>query len=104
MIIGTMRAEEARVFDQDSGFHRFHDEDGNEYGSFEVFWHDGGHLVEPDETDDMPLDDWRDPEPAGWYWRSCFPGCLPDSEPYGPFVTSRDALLDADEYLPEDED
>src|ERR1017187_2208461 len=24
---------------------------------------------------------------AGWYWWSCFPGCLPDSEPNGPFDT-----------------
>lgn len=22
-----------------------------------------------------------------WYWWSCFPGCLPDSDPIGPFAT-----------------
>ena len=33
--------------------------------------------------------------PAGYYWWSCFPGCLPDSEPYGPFDTEADALADA---------
>jgi hypothetical protein len=32
---------------------------------------------------------------AGWYWWSCFPGCLPDSEPCGPFATEQEAILDA---------
>lgn len=32
---------------------------------------------------------------AGWYWWSCFPGCLPDSDPIGPFNTSELALADA---------
>jgi hypothetical protein len=31
----------------------------------------------------------------GWYWWSSFPGCLPDNEPFGPFATEREALLDA---------
>lgn len=30
-----------------------------------------------------------------WYWWSCFPGCLPDSDPIGPFETEEDALADA---------
>jgi hypothetical protein len=29
---------------------------------------------------------------AGWYWWSCFPGCLPDSDPYGPYDTEEQAL------------
>jgi hypothetical protein len=33
----------------------------------------------------------------GWYWWSCFPGCLPDSEPFGPFATEAEALADAQE-------
>lgn len=43
---------------------------------------------------------WRD-EPdgecsgVGWYWWTCFPGCLPDSEPMGPFETEAEALADA---------
>jgi len=32
---------------------------------------------------------------AGWYWWSCFPGCLPDSDPFGPFDTEAEALADA---------
>src|SRR4030042_84535 len=31
----------------------------------------------------------------GWYWWSCFPGCLPDGEPIGPFETKEEALADA---------
>jgi len=29
---------------------------------------------------------------AGWYWWSCFPGCLPDSEPFGPYDTEAEAV------------
>lgn len=32
-----------------------------------------------------------------WWWWSCFPGCLPDSEPIGPFDSEADALADARE-------
>ena len=38
-------------------------------------------------------DDW--PVPPGWYWWSCFPGCLPDSDPIGPFASEREAIEDA---------
>lgn len=31
----------------------------------------------------------------GWYWWPCFPGCLPDGEPFGPFETVDAARLDA---------
>jgi len=31
----------------------------------------------------------------GWYYWFCFPGCLPDSEPYGPFETEEEAIADA---------
>ena len=37
----------------------------------------------------------NNPEPRGWYWWACFPGCLPDGEPTGPFVTEAEAILDA---------
>lgn len=38
-----------------------------------------------------------DPESAeaGWYWWACFPGCLPDGEPSGPYATEAEALADA---------
>jgi hypothetical protein len=31
----------------------------------------------------------------GWYWQACFPGCLPDGEPNGPFDTEQEAIADA---------
>ena len=96
MIIGTMRPEEARIHDSWEGYHEFHAEETQEpYGSFEVFWHDGGYIETADDpgVDILPR--------AGWYWWACFPGCLPDGDPSGPFATSRDALEDADEWNPE---
>lgn len=32
--------------------------------------------------------------PKGWYWQACFPGCLPDGEPNGPFASEREAIED----------
>lgn len=59
----------------------------------EVFWAYDGQWIE--------LDDFADPVPSlpGWYWWSCFPGCLPDSEPVGPFATEAEALADAREGM-----
>lgn len=39
----------------------------------------------------------------GWYYWFCFPGCLPDSEPIGPFGTEQEALEDAQEGSGDDE-
>lgn len=90
MKIGTVRPEEARIYNTHEGYHSFHAEETQEpFGSFEVFWHDA---VYDDDGPDMD---------AGWYWWACFPGCLPDGEPSGPFATSRDAREDADEWGPE---
>ena len=36
---------------------------------------------------------------CGWYWWPCFPGCLPDGGPTGPFDTEAEALADAREDL-----
>ena len=30
-----------------------------------------------------------------WYYWYCFPGCLPDSDPIGPFDTEEEAIEDA---------
>ena len=40
----------------------------------------------------------------GWYYWSCFPGCLPDSDPMGPFETEAEALADAREGIDLDDD
>lgn len=31
----------------------------------------------------------------GWYWQACFPGCMPDGEPNGPFDTEAEAVAAA---------
>lgn len=42
----------------------------------------------------------------GWYYWSCFPGCLPDSDPMGPYDTEDQALAAAreDSGVEDDED
>jgi hypothetical protein len=32
---------------------------------------------------------------SGWFWWKCWPGCLPDGEPYGPFPSSYRAYRNA---------
>ena len=93
MKIGTVRPEEARVYDSHAGFHAFHaEETQEEYGLFEVFWHDGNNGQPEGEESDMA---------PGWYWAAGFPGCLWDGEPVGPFAYSQQAHEDADEWAPE---
>ncbi len=65
-------------------YHSFIDKNGNEYGSFEVF-------LSTWEPQDLGK---RNP---GYYWWSCFPGCLPDSDPVGPFDSEVDAINNANE-------
>ena len=60
-------------------YHQFENETGEAFGSFEVFWDDG------------------EPVKPGFYWWACFPGCLPDGEPFGPFETEEEAIKDAAE-------
>lgn len=50
-----------------------------------------------DEGDDDFKNEDGDPLPKGWYWWTCFPGCLPDSDPFGPFDTEDEAIADAQE-------
>jgi hypothetical protein len=40
-------------------------------------------------------DEQGSPIQEGWYWWSCFPGCLPDGDLSGPFDTEEEALQDA---------
>ena len=43
------------------------------------------------DADGVPLN-------GGWYYWQCFPGCLPDSEPMGPFPTESEARADGEEW------
>ncbi|HXN71507.1 MAG TPA: hypothetical protein VN861_03025 [Candidatus Acidoferrales bacterium] len=50
------------------------------------------------------IDDEGDCRGSGWYWWSCLPGCMPDSEANGPFETYELALADAREGMEEEEE
>jgi hypothetical protein len=34
-------------------------------------------------------------ETKAWFYWFCLPGCLPDSDPMGPFKTDKEAAIDA---------
>lgn len=59
--------------------------------------------VEVFHSNDYPPEDGAEALEEGWYWWSCFPGCLPDGEPNGPFATEAEALADAREGCEEEE-
>ena len=64
-------------------YHQFQSEDGDSYGSFEVFYY---------------YDSTGTPcriGPRGYYWHACFPGCFPDGDSFGPFETEDEAINDA---------
>lgn len=50
----------------------------------EVFYANTGEL-HIDGMDDEPSE-------AGFYFWFCFPGCMPESEPYGPYPTEQAAI------------
>ena len=64
----------------------------------EVFWLDywpdyGNHPNGSQIAKDYPL-----LSVPGWYYWFCFPGCLPDSDPVGPFDSEQEAIADAQDY------
>jgi hypothetical protein len=81
-------------------YHQFTDYySGEPYGSFEVFritretlrsWGDDGYWEDADGS--------RYKFRCGWYWQSCFPGCLPDSEPMGPYRSHAAAIKGANDH------
>jgi hypothetical protein len=46
---------------------------------------------------DYDLSDFYSPDdaPEGWYYWHCSPGCLPDTDPIGPFDSEEEAEADA---------
>jgi hypothetical protein len=57
--------------------------------------HDGGDGSHGPQCEDCPE--------SGWYWWSCFPGCLPDGDPNGPFDTEDKARIDAQSGMDDDD-
>jgi len=54
--------------------------------------------VEVFHSNDYPAEKDEEPLETGWYWRFCFPGCLPGDDSSGPFATEAEALVDAQEW------
>lgn len=55
-------------------------------------------LMHMNSRDRQKAIDWAVKESGatgGWFWWTCFPGCLPDSSAFGPFKTQKEALEDA---------
>ena len=58
-------------------------------------------LVSMNSRDRQKAIDWAVEESGaegGFFWWTCMPGCMPDSEPNGPFKTYKEALKDAQSY------
>lgn len=51
---------------------------------------DKGELSEKIDPDADP-DDTDIEHGTAWFWWYCFPGCLPDSEPWGPYGDEKEA-------------
>lgn len=69
-------------------YHHFKDENGNEYGSFEVFYKTEKEIR--DEWDSVWINSTAG-RLTGWYWWPCFPGCMPDGDPQGPYESEEEA-------------
>lgn len=61
----------------------------------EVFYAEEGELW----SGQPEIGEENSPNLAGWYWWACFPGCLPNGEPEGPFATAAEALADAQDGM-----
>lgn len=79
---------------QKMSYHTWQDETGEAYGSFQTFYADQGDcadLAKAEIAAGVPAEDRITYQP-GWYWWACFPGCLPDGEPMGPFESEQAAI------------
>lgn len=73
------------------------EDDPHSLPDVEVFYFDSDEA----EAGTWEMTDDGEIAPSGWYYWSCFPGCLPDSDPVGPFATEAEALADAREGVDE---
>jgi len=44
------------------------------------------------EAGELEWEGQEEPSEAGWHYWYCFPGCMPDSDPIGPFKTEAEAI------------
>ena len=88
MITGTVRPEEAKVFDEFQGCHT-HREFA---GAFEIFWDDEDKMHGSSARN---FDEDGNPVRPGWYWVELDPDGKWIDEIHGPFARSRHAYEDA---------
>lgn len=92
-------------------YYQFKDDQGNGYGSCEIFYMSFNNaiewdIVEPDGDGGWYMNNGYEKlsvEPqdvVGWYWQAGFPGCHADGEPMGPFATEMEAMEDANVIVP----
>lgn len=70
----------------------------------EAFYADAGEWAydaNGERCDTHADDEEQEVNGAGWYWWVCLPGCMPDSDPHGPFETEEAAIADAREFYGE---
>lgn len=58
--------------------------------SMEQFYSDPSRAADPFHLPDCIVFE----TPDGWFWQSQMPGCLPDSDPIGPFDSRQEAIDD----------
>jgi hypothetical protein len=63
----------------------------------EVFW--DGPDIPKYGGEPRNYDSEGNPVQEGWYWWPCFPGCLPDGDPIGPFETEQAATDNAQFHI-----
>jgi hypothetical protein len=61
----------------------------------EVFYADEQTVADWQEDGCLNIGDGPISDLVGWYWWPCFPGCLPDGDPMGPFDSEEEATRDA---------
>lgn len=69
----------------------------DDYDNIEIFWHDQDDF-RPGDGSCWESDD-GDMLPSGWYFWLCVPGCMPDSNPLGPYDSCEDAIKDVETFF-----
>jgi hypothetical protein len=78
-------------------YHQFATDDNQPYGSCEIFYMD--QCLACDYAKVQLAAGHEPPNyPQGWYWQACSPGCIPGSDPNGPFETEEEAMIGANVY------
>jgi len=73
-----------------------HEADPHKLPDLDLFYHQHfGPLT--DISLECPSDDAGECDGTGWYWCYCFPGCIPDSQWFGPYEMYELALVAARE-------